>query len=129
MIRLANMPMPHVTRMAHSVLDGFSVNSHLTPHHRPIPEPDPEPNPGPDAAMVSRSSNIAPDDWDKLFQAIQARLEACVNDALNKSLELSLLKRHSVTKAAVLDCVESMKQLHASLTVERQAHQKHEYRC
>ena len=126
MIRLANAPMPHVTRMAHSVLEMFSVKSNTSNMHRPIPapEPNPEPNPAPDASLIALRSSIAPDDWDELFHAIQTRLEVCVDDALNNSPELPLQVRHSLTKAAVLDCVASMKNLHASLTVERQRQQR-----
>ena len=126
MIRLANAPMPHITRMAHSVLDMFSAKSNTSNMHRPIPapEPDPEPNPAPDAGLIALRSSIAPDDWDDLFSAIQTRLEGCVDDAPNKGAEQTIHARRSLTKAAVLDCVASMRQLQASLVVERQAHQK-----
>ena len=127
MIRLANAPMPHITRMAHSVLDMFSVKSNTSNMHRPIPapEPDPEPNPAPDAGLIALRASIAPDDWDDLFHAIQTRLEGCVDEALSNGAELPLHVRQSFTKAAVLDCVASMRQLQASLAVERQAHQIH----
>ena len=127
MIRLANAPIPHVTRMAHSVLQMFSIKSNTSNMHRPIPapEPNPEPNPAPDAGLIALRASIAPDDWDDLFHAIQTRLEGCVDEALSKGAELPLHVRQSLTKAAVLDCVASMRQLQASLAVERQAHQKH----
>ena len=127
MIRLANAPMPHVTRMAHSVLEMFSIKSNTSIMHRPIParDPNPEPNPAPDASSIVPRSSIAPDDWDDLFHAIQTRLEGCVDDALSKGAELPLHVRQSLTKAAVLDCVASMRQLQASLAVERQVHQRH----
>ena len=126
MIRLANAPMPHVTRMAHSVLEMFSVKSSTSNMHRPIPapEPNPEPNPAPDAGLIALRSSIAPDDWDDLFHAIQARLEGCVDEALNKGAEQPIHVRQSLTNAAVLDCVASMRQLQASLAVERQVHQR-----
>ena len=126
MIRLANAPMPHITRRAHSVLDMFSVKSNTSNMHRPIPapEPDPEPNPAPDASLIALRPSIAPDDWDHLFSAIQSRLEGCFDDALNKGAEQPTYVRRSSTKAAVLDCVASMRQLHASLAVERQVHQR-----
>ena len=123
MIRLAGSPMPHVTSVAHSVLDLFRINEAAHTMHRPIPapEPNPEPNPGPDATLKSpRTGNIKPADWDALFQAVQVRLEDCVGEALHKQPELELHDRHTVTKAAVLDCVEAMKQLHSALTLERQ---------
>ena len=126
MIRLANEPMPHVTRMAHAVLEMCSVKSNASNMHRPIPapEPNPEPNPAPDSGLIGLRSIIQPDDWDDLFHAIQTRLEGCVDDALNKAAEQPIHVRQSSTKAAVLDCVASMRQLQASLAVERQFHQR-----
>ena len=125
MIRLANAPMPHINRRAYSELDMFSVKSNTSNMHRPIPapEPDPEPNPAPDAGLIALRSSIAPDDWDDLFSAIQTRLEGCVDDGLNKRAEQPTHVRRSLSKAAVLDCVASMRQLHAALAVERQVHQ------
>ncbi len=125
MIRLASSPMPHAASVAHSVLDLFRIKSNPTDMHRPIPAPEPssEPNPEPDGALTARRANIAPDDWDELYHAIQKRLENCVDDALNKSLLLPPHERQAATKAAVLDCVASMTQLHTSLTRERQAQQ------
>ena len=121
MIRLANSPAPHVTTMAHSMLDLFRIKEATHTMHRPIPapEPNPEPNPGPDA-IFSGHVNILPEDWDALFRAVQVRLEHCVGDALLKAPQMALLDRHTVTKAAVLECVEAMKQLHAALMLERQ---------
>ena len=121
MIRLANSPPPHVPTMSHSMLDLFRMKDSSHTMHRPIPapEPNPEPNPGPDAIFKSHA-NISPEDWDVLFGAIQARLEHCVGDALSRSSELPPHDRHTLTKAAVLDCVGAMKQLHAALTLERQ---------
>jgi hypothetical protein len=124
MIRLASTPMPHVTRMAQSVLDVFRNQDVSNTLHRPIPapEPNPEPNPEPDAGPLAARASIAPDDWDELFHAIQTRLENCVDEALNQVPELPLHERHEVIKAHVLDCVASMRQLHASLAVERMKH-------
>lgn len=126
MIRLANMPMPHVAGVTQSVLGLFRNKGLANSMHRPIPapEPDPEPNPAPDVGLAMRHVNISPDDWDELFYAVQTRLENCVDEAFNKSPELPFDDRHAVIKAHVLDCVASMRQLHASLTLERLAHQK-----
>lgn len=125
MIRLANTPAPHVAIPAYSVLDLFGSKNMPPDIHRPIPspEPNPEPNPGPDAAVQSTHdshANIAQADWDALFRAVQVRLEQCVGNAIATSPELALHDRHEVTKAAVLECVEAMTQLHAALTLERQ---------
>lgn len=72
----------------------------------------------------SSHGNISPADWDELFHAVQTRLENCVDDALDKGSDMPLNKRHAATKAAVLECVDAMRQLHASLTLERQEYQK-----
>ena len=127
MIRLANTPIPHVTGAEQSVLGLFRSKGSAENMHRPIPspEPDPEPNPGPDARLQKVGSSISPNDWDELFRAVQARLERCFDDALIKEPELPLHSRHELTKQMVLECVESMQQLHAALTVERQSQQKH----
>ncbi len=126
MIRLANTPMPHVTQVAQSVLGLFRSKGAAQSVHRPIPAPElnPEPNPGPDANLLDLRPKIAPEDWDELFHAIQKRLENCVSDALVKAPELPLHNRHELTKKTVLECVESMQQLHAALTIERQIQQK-----
>ena len=131
MIRLASTPMPHVSSVAHSLLDLFRIQSDLQPMHRPIPapEPDPEPNPAPDAVQQKNHPNITSEDWDQLFRAVQARLEHCVGDALDKAPELALHDRHTVTKAAVLECVEALKQLHMALTLERKEWQEQRKRA
>lgn len=121
MIRLANTPMPHVTDVAQSELGLFRSKGIAQNMHRPIPapEPNPEPNPGPDANFLTVRPTISPDDWDELFHAIQKRLQNCVSDALVLAPELPLHSRHELTKQTVLECVESMQQLHAALPVER----------
>lgn len=107
--------------------DGYLPDNRLPqlktqPLHRPIPapEPDPEPNPGPDAITRLSGGIISATDWDELFHAVQVRLEQCVSNALDKQPELALQHRHELTKVAVLQCVDAMKQLHQSLTLERQ---------
>lgn len=126
MIRLANTPMPHVTVADQSVLGMYRSKGLAESMHRPIPapEPNPEPNPGPDASLLTVRARIPPEDWDQLFHAIQNRLENCVGDALVKAPELPLHSRHERTKNTVLECVESMQQLHAALIIERQSQQK-----
>lgn len=110
--------------MSHSVLDMFSVKSNPAPTQRAasVPDHNIEPDSVPNAELKTKGATIAPDDWDDLFHAIESRLETCVDQTLNNSLALPLPKRHAVTKAAVLECVASMRQLHASLTLERKLH-------
>ena len=128
MIRLASFPPKPVTNGQQSVPD----------LHRPIPapEPNPEPNPGPDGVAPSmRSSHasanhISDEDWDPLFQAVEDRLLAhCVDQALHQNSQLPLQDSLAMMKAAVLECVNDMKSLHASLKTERQKwreHQRHQ---
>lgn len=121
MIRLANSPMPHVTSMSQSVLDMFRVKSNSNLMHRPIPAP--QASHAPEGGLNVNHMNILPDDWDELFHAIQTRLENCVEVAFSKAAELPLHENLAVIKADVLDCVASLRQLHASLILERQARQ------
>jgi hypothetical protein len=150
MIRLANIPSPHVVSTEHSVVDLFDSKVAPSIMHRPIPapEPDPEPNPGPDAVHGAsgndgnsgtsgtsgnngnngnNGNSIAPADWDELYRAVQVRLQQCVDNALHKAQhtapELRLQTVHEATKAAVLECVADMQRLHAALQLERQQRQ------
>ena len=54
---------------------------------------------------------IAIEDWNKLFQAVEARLRARV--AADKLIDDTI-------RVAVLECVEALEQLHGALTLERQ---------
>lgn len=146
MIRLASLPPKQVTDIRQSALDmPDSQNaSPLSPQvtqpvmHRPIPapEPNPEPNPGPDDGTPSKGishtvmNHISDADWDQLFHAVKARLLAqCVDEALHKNAQLALLDSLAMMKAAVLECVNDLTLLHASLKIERhkcQEHQRHQ---
>lgn len=124
----------NVSGVTQSMLDLFRIkDARLLPTqnmHRPIPapEPNPEPNPAPDAGWEGSQphDNISPADWDELFHAVQTRLEQCVDDALLGTPQLAPQDRHAVTKTAVLECVQAMTQLHASLTLERRQRQAHQ---
>ena len=122
MIQTVQTPTQYAFNSDGYLPDNLQPQLKTQPMHRPIPapEPDPEPNPGPDAIKQFRDGIISATDWDELFHAVQVRLERCVSDALDKQPELALQDRHEVTKVAVLQCVEAMKQLHHSLTLERQ---------
>ena len=117
MITMAQTPLKYASGTAHLPTDTRYTNKELWALHRPIPapEPDPEPNPAPDAAGQAGRGCINRTDWDTLFRAVQARLEACVGDAQLRQPQLVLFDRHSVTKTAVLECVQAMTQLHAEL--------------
>ena len=133
MISLASTTAHRVTSHKQSLPDAYGSQNMPPPQppftqnimHRPIPapEPNPEPNPGPDSVTQSSHtshSSISPVDWDELFHAVQQRLAHCVDDALYRACELAPDERHHVTQTEVLACVDAMKQLQVSLTLERQ---------
>ena len=122
MIRLANVPMPHVTTISHSVLDMFRVNS--TPENIQCATPVAEVIHLQSAALKTQISFISPADWDDLFVAVQTRLENCVNVTLNSASTPPLQDQKSNVKKAVVECVEDLRHLHHSLTRERQSQQR-----
>ena len=114
MIRLANSPAPHLTKMAQSIL-------HMS--RSGFPDYGVRPCVAPASGMVQFQPDIMPADWDALFQAIQTRLEACVSQALTHAQNLPFHEGHAATCKAVLECVEDMRQLHTALIQERMAQQ------
>ena len=129
MIRLATSPEPHIVSNARSIFALFKRSNMTATTHRsiPAPEPDPEPNPAPDAALNTRECDIDPSDWNVLFHAVTARLQASTGP-----VPLGQLRDHAhghelgmtaSVQATVLDCVESMNLLHAALP--REWHQQH----
>ena len=126
MIQLAGAPTPHVAPTERSVLGLFRSKgaSQLMSSPTPATQLDPTVSPAAAIAQATGHGNISPADWDELFHAVQARLENCIDNALDNAPELPLNERHAATKTTILECVDAMRQLHASLTLERQAHQK-----
>ena len=119
MIRLANMPTPHVITMAHSVLDMFRPINTLENMQCAAPAPEVIHRQG--ALLKTQGLFIVPADWDELFAAVQTRLENCVGDTLDHSSALPLQDQKSMVKKAVLECVDALRHLHYSLTLERQS--------
>jgi len=76
------------------------------------------------------ANHISAEDWDPLFHAVEDMLlEHCVDRALHANSQLPLQDSLAMIRAAVLECVNDMKLLHASLKIERQrwqAHQRHQ---
>jgi len=92
--------------------------------HRPAQAP--EPNPGPDRMTAStRSSHtsanhISDEYWDRLFHAVEDRVLAhCVDQALHQNSQLPLQDSLEMIQATVLECVNDLTLLHASLKIER----------
>ena len=114
MIRLANPPTPHLTKVAqstsHTSLVGFA-------------DYGVRPQAAPASDGVKFQPDIRPADWDALFQAIQTRLETCVSQALTRLQNRSSNESHAATFQAVLECVADMRQLHTALIQDRMAQQ------
>ena len=121
MIRLANMPMPHATITAHSVLDMFRVNNTLKGVQ--FATADAEVIHGLVAASKIQDSSISPADWNDLFVAVQTRLENCVNNTLNHESMQPLHDQKSMVKKVVLECVEDLRHLHNSLPLGHHSQQ------
>lgn len=117
MIRLANMPTPHITRVAQSVL--------LMSRSKDPLDKGALPQNALNSGTVMPAPDIQSVDWDVLFHAIQTRLEKCVKNALDHTQDLPLPDRHAAACQAVLECVEDMKQLHVALVQERLMLKRH----
>ena len=122
MIRLANLHTPHVTTVAHSVLDLFRVNSLHENMQCATPAPEVIYRQG--TASKTQSPFISPADWDALFVAVQTRLEICVGDISHQAPVLPLQDQKSMPNKAVVECVEALRLLHTSLMIERQSLQR-----
>ena len=126
MIRLAISTEPHSLQSAYTAFPMFkarkSTETELWGSHtpRPMPEPNPEPNPEPDAAVSVQHSALAQDDWDQLFHAVVARLQACAGaDAFQQAPDHRLGMSASL-QVTVQECVVSLNWLHAALLRERE---------
>ena len=126
MIRLATSPEQTSANTVHSVKALFRLNN-ITDSIAcsiPAPKPEPEPNPEPDAAVNARCFDITPADWDTLFYAVTARLQACsgasTSEQLSEDVPEHLLGAPASVRATVRECVVSLNHLHAALIHERQ---------
>ena len=96
--------------------------------HVPKPEPEPQPNPEPDAAIGTRTDqtphtgDISPADWDALFHAVTARLQACSGPANWEHLPEHRLGATATLQVTVRECAASLNRLHAALLRDRQHH-------
>ena len=123
MTRLATSTEPLAVRNARSsALTMFRANNSAEDAHRDIPEPEPnpEPNPAPDGAVTARGSKLSPADWDVLFNAVTARLQACGGSDMPTNLPEHLLGASASMQTTVRECVEALKRLQVDLTQERQ---------
>ena len=122
MIRLATSSEQTSAKTVLSVKAMFRVNNitHPIPCSNPVPKPGPEL----DAVVNARCFDITPADWDTLFYAVTARLQACAGPStlgqLSGEVPEHLLGVPASVQATVRECVMSMNQLHAALMHERQ---------
>ena len=101
MIRLALKPLPRhedLARVAKSMLR----NEPAMPSRKQAHE-------------VNVPSQIAPEDWDKLFHAVEHRLSGSVCETA---------RNDEKTRVTVRECVDALNQLHNALTHERQQRQQ-----
>lgn len=80
--------------------------------------------PHPAGASAPSLQDIATEDWDVLFRAIEERLGAMVADKPGAPLALFTHETAARNKVVVLECISAMEQLHTALTHERQCGQQ-----
>ena len=84
-----------------------------------VPRPDPEPNPEPDSAVTAPHSDLSAADWDELFHAVVARLQACTGLDPKARQPEHLLGVTASLQVTVQECVTSLNWLHAALPRDR----------
>lgn len=71
------------------------------------------------ALLPGQSREIANDDWDAMFRAVESRLRQTVGERLAVMPELQPHHAAGRVQAIVLECVEALEQLHTALMLER----------
>lgn len=71
------------------------------------------------AALAGPSREIANDDWDAMFRAVESRLRQTVGERLAVLAESQPQDAAGRVQAIVLECVEALEQLHTALMRER----------
>lgn len=71
------------------------------------------------AALSGPSREIANDDWDAMFRAVESRLRQTVGERLAVLAESQPQDAAGRVQAVVLECVEALEQLHTALMLER----------
>lgn len=71
------------------------------------------------ALLTGQSREIANDDWDAMFRAVESRLRQTVGERL--AVVTGPQPQHAAgrVQAIVLECVEALEQLHTALMLER----------
>ncbi len=79
-------------------------------------------DPGARAALAGQALDIAIDDWDALFRAVEDRLRLTVGEPLANAPNTSDAPTQDAAagvRTIVLECVAALEQLHTALTHER----------
>lgn len=71
------------------------------------------------ALLSGQSREIANNDWDAMFRAVESRLRQTVGERLAVMPELQPHHAAGRVQAIVLECVEALEQLHTALMLER----------
>ena len=71
------------------------------------------------ASRPGRSCEIANNDWDAMFRAVESRLRQTVGERLALIAEPQPQDAAGRVQAVVLECVEALEQLHTALMQER----------
>ena len=138
MIRLASSSALYAARTSRSLLTAFRTSnmtiaqlnlmtdSKYKSEIEALPTPDTVPNsihspnlPEHHASTNTCHSLITTVDWDKLFLAVTARLEGCVNDAKAQRFASPVPGTAQSMQTAVLECVSDLKHLHTALVRKR----------
>lgn len=135
MLRTICPPSPMVNKLAHSALaiisqDFMSASNCPTPEasHCAIEmlrtcaglnEQGSIANIEPAAQRAAPSLDIAVDDWDLMFRAVEERLRTAVGGRLVATSGLQGQDAACPIQGIVLECVSALEQLHTALTQER----------
>lgn len=76
-------------------------------------------DPGARAALPGPALDIAINDWDALFRAVEDRLRLTVDEPLANAPDAAAQDAAAGVRTIVLECVAALEQLHTALTHER----------
>lgn len=123
MIRLASSPEPHPGRAALQDFSAHTLKANVAAAAKASQAvPVAAPSPLAYAPLEGRLVDIAIEDWNELFHAVEARLKATVGESLvldSSVFDASPDNIGPKVQRVVLECVTALEQLHSALTHER----------
>jgi len=113
--------------LSHAILTMLNSTSLASPSEGRAPEaslaaigmPRSGADPGARAALPGPALDIAINDWDALFRAIEDRLRRTVGEPLANAPDAAAQDAAAGVRTIVLECVAALEQLHTALTHER----------